>query len=51
MAITSALAAAAADRGARRILLQVETGDAAARALYFRCRFRDSHRYHYMIAP
>ena len=50
-AITSALAAAAANRGARRILLQVETGNAPARALYFRCGFRDSHRYHYMIAP
>jgi ribosomal protein S18 acetylase RimI-like enzyme len=50
-AITSALAAAAADRGARRILLQVETDNAPARALYFRCGFRDSHRYHYMIAP
>ena len=50
-AITSALAAAAADHGARRILLQVETGNGAARALYVRCGFRDSHRYHYMIAP
>jgi ribosomal protein S18 acetylase RimI-like enzyme len=50
-AITSGLAAGAARRGARRILLQVETDNAAARALYFRCGFRDSHRYHYMIAP
>jgi N-acetylglutamate synthase len=50
-AITSALAAAAAGHGARRILLQVETGNAPARALYARCGFRDSHRYHYMIAP
>ena len=50
-ALTSALAAAAAGRGARRVLLQVETGNAPARALYFRCGFRDSHRYHYMIAP
>ncbi len=50
-AITSALAAAAAGRGARRILLQVETGNAPARALYQRCGFRDSHRYQYMIAP
>ncbi len=47
----SALAAAAASRGARRVLLQVETDNAPARALYFRCGFRDSHRYHYMIAP
>lgn len=50
-AITSALAAAAAARGARRILLQVETGNIPARALYQRCGFRDSHRYHYMLAP
>jgi N-acetylglutamate synthase len=50
-AIIAALAAAAAGRGARRILLQVETGNAAARALYARCGFRDSHRYHYRLAP
>jgi ribosomal protein S18 acetylase RimI-like enzyme len=50
-AVTSGLAAAAARQGARRILLQVETTNAAARALYQRCGFRDSHRYHYMIAP
>jgi N-acetylglutamate synthase len=50
-ALTSALAAAAADRGAQRILLQVETGNTPARALYARCGFRDSHRYHYRIAP
>ena len=50
-AFTSALAAAAAHRGARRVLLQVETGNAPARALYLRCGFRDSHRYHYMVAP
>jgi N-acetylglutamate synthase len=51
LAITAALAAAAADRGASRLLLQVETGNAPARALYARCGFRDSHRYHYMLAP
>jgi len=50
-AITSALAAVAAGQGARRILLQVETSNAPARALYLRCGFRDSHRYHYMLAP
>jgi ribosomal protein S18 acetylase RimI-like enzyme len=50
-AITAGLAAAAPRQGARRILLQTETGNAPARALYFRCGFRDSHRYHYMIAP
>jgi len=51
LAITAALAAAAADRGASRVLLQVETGNAPARALYYRCGFRDSHRYHYLLAP
>ena len=51
LAITAALAAAAADHGARRILLQVEVDNAPARALYARCGFRDSHRYHYMLAP
>lgn len=50
-AITAGLAAAAARQGARRILLQTETGNAPARALYFRCGFRDSHRYQYVIAP
>ena len=51
LAITAGLAAAAADRGAHRILLQVETTNAPARALYAQCGFRDSHRYHYMLAP
>ena len=50
-AITAGLAAAAASRGARRILLQVETGNGPARALYLRCGFADSHRYQYMMAP
>jgi N-acetylglutamate synthase len=50
-AITSALAAAAARRGVRRVLLQVETGNTPARALYTRCGFRDAHRYHYRVAP
>jgi ribosomal protein S18 acetylase RimI-like enzyme len=50
-AITAVLAAAAADRGARRVLLQVETGNTPARALYARLGFRDSHRYHYRVAP
>jgi len=36
---------------AKRILLQVETTNDPARALYFRCGFQDSHRYHYMMAP
>jgi N-acetylglutamate synthase len=50
-AITAGLAAAAAARGATRILLQVETGNDPARALYARCGFHDSHRYHYLMAP
>lgn len=50
-AITCALAAAAARRGARRILLQVEAANTPARALYGRCGFRDAHRYHYRVAP
>jgi N-acetylglutamate synthase len=50
-AITSGLAAAAAAQGAQHILLQVETGNAPARALYFRCGFQDSHRYTYFISP
>jgi GNAT superfamily N-acetyltransferase len=49
-AITAGLAAAAAAQGAQRILLQVETGNDPARALYLRCGFQDSHRYHYMMA-
>jgi ribosomal protein S18 acetylase RimI-like enzyme len=51
VAITAGLAAAAAARGARHVLLQVETGNAPARALYARCGFRVSHRYHYLMAP
>jgi N-acetylglutamate synthase len=50
-AITAGLAAAAASQGARRILLQVETGNDPARALYLRCGFAGSHRYQYMMAP
>jgi N-acetylglutamate synthase len=50
-AITSGLAAAAARHGARRVLLQVETGNDPARALYLRCGFREAHRYHYRVAP
>ena len=49
--ITAGLAAAAAAQGATRILLQVETGNDPARALYLRCGFQDSHRYQYMMAP
>ncbi len=50
-ALTAALASAAARRGARRVLLQVEADNTSARALYARCGFRDAHRYHYRVAP
>lgn len=50
-AITSALAAEAARRRARRMFLQVDAGNMAARALYARCGFCDAHRYHYRVAP
>jgi ribosomal protein S18 acetylase RimI-like enzyme len=45
------LTATATGCGARQILLQVETGNVPAHALYLRCGFRDSRRYEYMIAP
>ena len=50
-AITEAACAEAAGRGVRRIFLQVEVGNAGARALYERSGFRYSHRYHYRMAP
>jgi N-acetylglutamate synthase len=50
LAITAAACAEAADRGVNRVFLQVEEGNAGARALYERCRFRYSHRYHYRMA-
>jgi ribosomal protein S18 acetylase RimI-like enzyme len=49
--LTAAICAEAASRGVRRVFLQVETGNAPATALYERCGFRYSHRYHYRIAP
>jgi N-acetylglutamate synthase len=51
MALTKAICAEAAARGARQVFLQVETGNIPARTLYERCGFRYSHRYHYRIAP
>jgi GNAT superfamily N-acetyltransferase len=51
LAITAAACAEAAERGVRRVFLQVEVGNAGARALYERCRFRYAHRYHYRTAP
>ena len=50
-AITAAACLAARERGLSRVFLQVEVDNAAARALYKRLGFRDSHRYHYRLAP
>ena len=50
-AITAAACDAAGRRAISRVFLQVEVDNAAARALYRRLGFRDSHRYHYRIAP
>jgi N-acetylglutamate synthase len=50
-AITGALAAAAADFGAAGLYLQVENGNAVARALYRQAGFTDHHGYHYRVAP
>jgi N-acetylglutamate synthase len=50
-ALTGAVCAEAASRGISRAFLQVETSNAAALALYQRCGFRYSHRYHYRVAP
>ena len=49
--LTAALAAQAAARGAGHLYLQVEDGNAAARALYHRLGFTDHHGYHYRVAP
>jgi ribosomal protein S18 acetylase RimI-like enzyme len=50
-AITAALAAEAAARGADGLYLQVEDDNDAARALYRRVGFADHHGYHYRVAP
>jgi len=50
-AVTAALVAAAERAGAHRIYLQVEDGNAAARALYRKIGFTDHHGYHYRVAP
>jgi N-acetylglutamate synthase len=49
--ITAAACHAAGQRGVSRVFLQVEVGNAGARALYRGLGFRDSHRYHYRLAP
>jgi GNAT superfamily N-acetyltransferase len=51
LAITAAACAEAVARGVRRVFLQVAVDNAGARALYERCGFRYSHRYHYRVAP
>jgi ribosomal protein S18 acetylase RimI-like enzyme len=50
-ALTGAVCAEAARRDISRVFLQVETDNAAAIALYERCGFHYSHRYHYRVAP
>jgi N-acetylglutamate synthase len=50
-AITGALAAAAVQRGAASLYLQVEDGNSAARTLYRQAGFSDHHGYHYRVAP
>ncbi|MCL2584423.1 MAG: GNAT family N-acetyltransferase [Streptosporangiales bacterium] len=50
-AITDACRAEAFARGARRMFLQVETANEAARALYEKSGFTYAHRYHYRLAP
>jgi len=50
-AVTTALITHAAQRGARRVFLQVEDGNQAALALYGRLGFTTHHGYHYRVAP
>jgi N-acetylglutamate synthase len=50
-ALTTALIAHAAQRGARRVFLQVEGGNQAALALYRKLGFTTHHCYHYRVSP
>jgi ribosomal protein S18 acetylase RimI-like enzyme len=50
-AITAACCAEAFRRGVKRVFLQVEAGNEAAKTLYERCGFTYSHRYRYRLAP
>jgi ribosomal protein S18 acetylase RimI-like enzyme len=50
-AVVHALTRWAAERGAQRIYLQVESDNAAAHALYGSAGFSRSHGYHYRVGP
>lgn len=50
-AVTAALAAVAAARGAGHLYLQVEDDNTGAQALYQRLGFTDHHGYHYRVGP
>ncbi|MFG3252788.1 GNAT family N-acetyltransferase [Streptomyces sp. NPDC048172] len=51
VAVMAELSRRALDEGASAAYLQVETGNAAARALYDRLGFADHHTYFYLRAP
>ena len=50
-AVTTALIAEAARRGAAHVFLQVEDNNEPALALYHRLGFTEHHGYHYRVAP